>query len=592
MVQSACLVANNSRTNMPCTTTNEMFTLMEAPFHAMFVVNNAKTRCVFRDILNCVLQNKRTPTSYVFGYTEGANERYCKVCDKTFHSRTYFTSHFRNVHERKQVLSKVECRSCGKTMVNSSYFGRHQSVCAKKESQRKTQREEKVEKWKALEKKNVERNKSLQNQMNNIVTSAPILKTKKTRQKNVANKCRIEATSKEELAQMLGLPFSVYEKLSFEELENEIKQSEKEIVKDPTKKMESKKNKPISAKVDLAQSSNADIEDMKSLIKDCEDDEEDVKSLIQFETKDKTVMFAETEHIKNVYEMAASENDVSLKNEVFQNHIIKTFAETCFVAKTSEIENNLFHPSEVKESKLNKSDENEYDESKNLDDSTKDQREHEADKHKVYQNESYNLKHTKVTQLSSLDCTICHKTFSHKRKKTYHMWMWHTTGQFLCIKCGQPFERRGDMKNHIRSRHNEKKSPSKSATTSNALPRIAGDKLCIECGKRFKTSRYLRSHMRVHSKEIFECNICLKQFRASKNLKHHITTVHSTQNVMFSCSKCVKVFKYEALLATHTRNVHDIKAHDCSTCGKTCKNWAALKKHKLNNHRQHKTKVK
>jgi uncharacterized C2H2 Zn-finger protein len=166
---------------------------------------------------------------------------------------------------------------------------------------------------------------------------------------------------------------------------------------------------------------------------------------------------------------------------------------------------------------------------------------------------------------------------------------------------------------------------------------------CRYCTQRFKTMGSKRYHMEIyHKKEVelrkksqlFQCPTCLRYFRASANLKKHLTQAHKNTNMKpnkaplrsnlrrtcntkksgtkliasksetnvvendpfyglvprtqshvfegFKCPECANYFKSKGTLERHNRTMHQEKSkkNRCVNCGKNCITKRLFDRHK------------
>ena len=111
----------------------------------------------------------------------------------------------------------------------------------------------------------------------------------------------------------------------------------------------------------------------------------------------------------------------------------------------------------------------------------------------------------------------------------------------------------------------------------------ASDKTqCNICEKTVSFAN-LEQHLRVHSgRKPFQCSICEKSFKHSKNLKIHEKS-HSGNN-LFYCKVCPKVFDRAINLKVHERIHTGEKPHHCSFCDKRFRHRGSLKNHEKVQH--------
>ena len=88
--------------------------------------------------------------------------------------------------------------------------------------------------------------------------------------------------------------------------------------------------------------------------------------------------------------------------------------------------------------------------------------------------------------------------------------------------------------------------------------------------------------MRVHSTaRPFICEICSESYKAKKNLKSHMESVHSAQRLV--CKDCGKIFNNNDGLKVHMKYHDENLQLRCELCGKGFVSGQKLKEH-MNTH--------
>ena len=160
-------------------------------------------------------------------------------------------------------------------------------------------------------------------------------------------------------------------------------------------------------------------------------------------------------------------------------------------------------------------------------------------KHKKSLVDHINRKHTGTSEDSSpidFGCTFCGKTFSNSYTLHRHI-VTHTSQQVPCRKqnCNQMFDSESDMRRHIEQDHLDKKYS------------------CRVCSKMFTRVSNLNRHMKLHQNiREFPCTLCGKEFTQRVHRDKHMMIHFRTSN---QCPKCDTVYTKVQYFNNHVTNV-------------------------------------
>ncbi|XP_037545023.1 zinc finger protein 239 [Nematolebias whitei] len=136
-----------------------------------------------------------------------------------------------------------------------------------------------------------------------------------------------------------------------------------------------------------------------------------------------------------------------------------------------------------------------------------------------------------ASNIGTLTCQICSRTFFHTSTLTNHM---KSHKSNFCSICKQYF-------------------PQGKKNSHSCVPPVSSQrntKSCNLCGKRFNTQSALRTHHVVHTGEKpYKCGLCEKRFTQKGNLKCHLR-IH-TGDRPFRCTECGKTFTQKVNLSHH-----------------------------------------
>ncbi|KAJ8311602.1 hypothetical protein KUTeg_010957 [Tegillarca granosa] len=151
---------------------------------------------------------------------------------------------------------------------------------------------------------------------------------------------------------------------------------------------------------------------------------------------------------------------------------------------------------------------------------------------------------------------------------------------FSCEICDVTFSSKNWIDKHLKLKHNE---------GDYKLPIL----VCETCGSEFLERYTLNHHRLTHVKnpKLFECGICLGNFKTRTKLDNHDCSADGIMSVSkkpFPCKKCPLSFKTSDSLHIHYRKHFMMKTNKfcCKVCYKTFTCYVYLKRHVMYSHAQ------
>ncbi|XP_036449478.1 zinc finger protein 1035 [Colossoma macropomum] len=165
----------------------------------------------------------------------------------------------------------------------------------------------------------------------------------------------------------------------------------------------------------------------------------------------------------------------------------------------------------------------------------------ESAKSKAVSEDASNLKDTRVTIKENdgeFKCSFCTKTFTKPRNLRRHILTHTDVKPYRCKACESSFSRYDHLKLH------QAHCKGKRQRLEVRIEKISVDL----SGTGWQTKVQQAS-------DVFECNVCSKQFSARSNLTRHISMLHSTFKP-FTCKRCGNKYSSKKTLRTHLLRVN------------------------------------
>ncbi|XP_040177919.1 oocyte zinc finger protein XlCOF22-like [Rana temporaria] len=201
---------------------------------------------------------------------------------------------------------------------------------------------------------------------------------------------------------------------------------------------------------------------------------------------------------------------------------------------------------------------------------------------------------SQVTELRTLLCLVCGKTFSKQNALKAHQLSHKPKLPYTCSDCGRCFPKKQKLLVHQRTHTGERPFSCSECGRSfsekqNLLihQRIhTGERpfCCSECGKTFSEKGSLHKHQRRHTGERpYPCLDCGKCFSKKGSLLVH-QRIHTGERP-FACLECGKTFSDRGNLFKHQRIHTGERPYTCMECGKCFSEQGNLRRHEKRSHR-------
>jgi len=149
-----------------------------------------------------------------------------------------------------------------------------------------------------------------------------------------------------------------------------------------------------------------------------------------------------------------------------------------------------------------------------------------------------------------IKCKLCDKLFgNHSRLKNHIKYYHENPDRFRCEICGKKFAQLSNFR-----RHQKVHDPNRSK-----------DLKCTQCDFATDNKIYFKTHLNSHERKNAElaamenphkCSKCPSVLRNEKSLRNHMIVVHS--KVLYECDICGKQSKYRNNMLSHLKGFHKI----------------------------------
>lgn len=171
-------------------------------------------------------------------------------------------------------------------------------------------------------------------------------------------------------------------------------------------------------------------------------------------------------------------------------------------------------------------------------------------------------------------CSKCERLYSDETTLEQHEKS-HSSEVFKCNHCKRKFYNKNDLASHIERKHLVRTSRS----VSGPQPFKKKGHKCEICGNTFEKRNHLFSHMRSHKSLVNLCEICGKTVNPNAYFQHKRSHLMAGSQEVFQCDMCSKQFNNKLSLRSHKKANHGDLKFTCEVCGKMFTTMALMKHH-------------
>uniref|UniRef100_A0A1B6KWC2 Protein krueppel n=1 Tax=Graphocephala atropunctata TaxID=36148 RepID=A0A1B6KWC2_9HEMI len=177
------------------------------------------------------------------------------------------------------------------------------------------------------------------------------------------------------------------------------------------------------------------------------------------------------------------------------------------------------------------------------------------------------IKNSHVKFKKPFSCIVCAKRFRSSKLASEHRKVEHPDFSIVCPVCGEKFEGKHKLTDHLKTKHGHK---------------------CKTCNKVFYSQQKLDRHIGYKHNTSTECHVCGKRLKSVHCRVMH-EMIHDPRKPEI-CYVCGAVLKNKSSFIQHMK-IHEDETFQCDACGKLLNTARALRRHKRFHLPQYKEKT-